>query len=98
MGCRRIIALIRGLSEHSNTAHVVTKGWGYEHELMASLIELVDFGNRNFLLANGVKSFELPQQVFIKRPNAPEKRKATRAETLEIFKGGVRRDGKPINE
>ena len=85
MGCRRLISLMKGLEEGSALGRSVTKGWGYQEELLATIAEVVDHGNRNFLAANGVKRHELPRAIIIRRPNEPPKRKATKDELLEMF-------------
>ena len=80
--------LINGLSLESNTATMLHKGWRFQEELLATLAELLDFHNRNYLLAHGVKRHELGQPIYINRPNK-QKRKATKEELREMFKAGL---------
>lgn len=95
MGCRRLEALINGLPPNSSSAVArsldegIRIGWGYNEELLAALIEVLDVGNRNFLAAHGVKKHQLPKPVYIHRPLQPKRdRKATPADIREIFSGG----------
>ena len=96
MGCRRLEALINGLPPDSTSAVArsldegIRVGWGFKEELLAALIEVVDVGNRNFLLAHGVKKYQLPAAAYINRPLTPAipPREAKPDDIKRIFRGG----------
>ena len=97
MGCRRLEALINGLPPTSSSALArelnegIRIGWGFNEELLTALIEVLDVGNRNFLLANGVKMHQLPKAVYINRPLQPKAppKKAAPDDIKRIFDGGA---------
>lgn len=72
--------------------------WSYPEELLAALIELVDYGNRLFFSANVKKGTRVPKPVQIIRPwqrkdhvaDAAPRRQATASE-IEAFFGKGRK-------
>jgi hypothetical protein len=87
--------LVKGLPPTSASARALDEGlrvgWGFTEELLATAIEVIDLGNRNFLQANGVKRHSLPKPIFIDRPLRPRKRrKATSDDLKRVFGGAVR--------
>ena len=91
LSVRRIDTLVNNLSLRSSLARRYTEDWGYQEELLASLIEVVDIGNIHFLMAHGTKGAQLPKPVKIPRPGSPRvKRTATPQEVADIFKANLR--------
>lgn len=66
-------------------------GWGNQEELLATLIEVVDAGNRLFHKAHSKKGATQPKPIKVPRPADPtrKKRKAT-SEDLKAMFGEVR--------
>lgn len=68
--------------------------WDTIAELLATLIEVVDFGNRMYFQANTAEGTECPDPIVIPRPGTdtaspPEPRQATASEMREFFGGAV---------
>lgn len=64
--------------------------WGTTEELLATALELIDLGNRQFLMANTKKGTRAPQPIKIRRPwekTRQAKRPATAAEITELMGG-----------
>jgi hypothetical protein len=90
LSVRKIDNLINNLSLSSSLARKYMHDWGWQEELLATLIEVVDVGNIQALAVGGVKKYDLPKQIKLPRPGAKEKRQATAQETAEIFKANLR--------
>lgn len=93
MGARRLQSLILGLPPSSALAKEIspeTSGWGTSEELLATVAELVDLGNRQFAMANSKKGSKAPKPIKITRPwevkKAP-KRVASADEISELMGG-----------
>ena len=95
MNVGKVEALINGLPKDSALARAVapeTEGsdWGNTEELLATLAELVDVGNRQFVAANTKKGARKPKPIKIRRPWDPtERRRATAEETQELLGPGA---------
>lgn len=74
--------------------------WDLKAELLASLIEVIDYGNRNFIMANSKKGTKPPQPIRVPRPTdsasralpmetAEPPRHATASEIKAFFGGSV---------
>lgn len=71
--------------------------WDTHAELMAALIEVTDYGNRLFYMANSKKGAAAPKPIEIRRPKSPdaieapkpERRMATTDEMKAFFGGAV---------
>lgn len=91
MGARKIESLVLGLppdcATYRSHDEAVRVGWGWNEELLATIAELVDWGNRHFLAANGVKSHQLPRPLEINRPLEKKvpRRKATAADFQDMM-------------
>ena len=89
---RKLYAHVKHLGPHSATARHLDAAWGPEHELLATIAEILHASLRMFLAANGGK--KIPDQMTIPRPEgiAP-KAEPPAPVTLEsvrsIFLGGV---------
>lgn len=92
ISARRFLTLATQLSANSTLARVLTKGWTTQDELLATVAELLDTGNRYTLLANGVKRYEMPEPIRIIRPGTTKgKRVATKEEVARLFGAGLRK-------
>lgn len=91
MGLRRLRALIDGLPRDSAFIRKVHPhpDWTQTHELMATLIEAVDFGNRVLWSVNRDKhSPKAPDPIKIPRPwRKDEKRRKATVTELRQFVG-----------
>lgn len=92
MGTRRFVALFDGLGPDTATARAIqpdTWHWTSQHELLATLAELVDQGNRYFLLANSKEGTTQPRPIQITRPGkgAQREKGSTLAEVQSMMKG-----------
>lgn len=98
VGARRLISLVRGLPPDS-ALHRATdpRGWNWNNkeELLAGILERVDWANILYLSAHGVKEHDLPPAVKVTRPWAgaatrpPPPRMATSQEMAAAFGGAV---------
>lgn len=85
--------MILGLSPSSALAKEIspeTSGWGTSEELLATVAELVDLGNRQFALANSKKGTKAPKPIKISRPwevKPSSKRPASADEIGELMDG-----------
>jgi hypothetical protein len=90
-GSRRLMALLRGLPQESGLGRVLypQSDWGYSEELLATLAELVDYGNRIAYAAAPFKRKETLKPIQIPRPHQQktEKPKASHDEILRFFGG-----------
>lgn len=99
---RRLHSLIYGLPPNGAFArdlHPDTVGadWGNAEELLATAIELIDLGNRQFIKANSKKGAKSPKPIKITRPwerKSEPKRTATLAEINELMGGAPIVDGR----
>lgn len=71
---RRFAALVNGLPpssalHRSRNPHTAGRGWMAEHELLATLIDVVQVGNHMYLRAHSKKSAQLPEFVRMPRPD-----------------------------
>jgi len=86
---RRLGVLLRGLPRDSalwrDLDLAARHGWGHNEELLATLLELVDLGNRQFVSANSKRGQVQPDPIIIRRPTTPPKRRATPEETEAFF-------------
>lgn len=97
MGVRRILALIAGLPpgsavHRSIDPHGAGKGWTTQEELLSTIAEVVDYGNRLFYAANTKKGSKQPKPLFIPRPTQPKRRKANSDDLKRIFGHRVKHD------
>lgn len=77
MGVRRLWALVRGLPRDCALHRDIdpdAASWGPHEELLASLIEVTDYGNRLFFSANTKKGTAAPPAVQINRPGQGPRR------------------------
>lgn len=92
MGVRKLQSLIEGLPSDSALARDInpnTAGsdWGVAEELLALAVEVLDVGNRQFVIVNSKKGSPAPKPIKIPRPwDRKEKRKATLAEVKELMR------------
>ena len=95
IGLRRLRSLIDGLPPQGALHRAADpEGWDWrnDEELLATLIEMVDYGNR-LSWAAITRSSRIPDPMIqIRRPNMPvqvvkPKRKATYEETIAFFTG-----------
>lgn len=91
---RRLHSLISGLSPSGALARemfpdTVGADWGNAEELLASVSELIDLGNRQFVLANSAKGTKAPKPIKITRPWEVKKTKriATPEEVAQLMGG-----------
>lgn len=68
--------------------------WRNTEELLATLIEVIDYGNRLFIMANSKKGARHPKPIKVIRPYQPEperprRRQATGEEMRAFFSSGV---------
>lgn len=91
MDVRRVEALINGLptdSAYSRDANPTTVGsnWGHVEELLATVAQLIDLGNRQFAMANSKRGSRMPEGIKIRRPwERTIKRQATAAEVQALL-------------
>lgn len=96
VGSRRLQSLISGLPPTSALARdmnpdTIGSDWGNTQELLATALELIDVGNRQFVMANSKKGAKAPKPIKIARPweiKKEPKRPATASEISELM-GGV---------
>lgn len=70
-GVRRVLALVNGLPPDGATVrYSVYHGqqWSVTDELLAALIEEIDYGNRLYFSAHSKKNSQQPKPVKIRRP------------------------------
>lgn len=95
LGIRRLRALIRGLPPGSAVHRALDphSDWTANEELLASLIEVVDLGNRWFFGANTKKGSQQPKPIKIPRPRDDEKepRKPSTPDEIQSFMGRKRK-------
>lgn len=94
MGARRLHSLILGLSPDGAFAKALspeTAGWGTTEELLATVAELVDLGNRQFALSKSKKGSKAPKPINIKRPweDVKQKKRAASPEEISELMGGA---------
>lgn len=93
IGVRRLHSLISGLPPTSALARelypdTVGADWGVTEELLATALELIDLGNRQFLMANSKSGTSAPKPIRITRPwESSTKRSATLSEIGELMGG-----------
>ncbi len=68
MTVRRLNVLVKALPPESATARDATHGWGAQEELLATLCELVDRGDRWFYQAHTKPNTRPPEPITIPRP------------------------------
>lgn len=92
IGVRRISALVGSLPRDSATVRALDPygsgaGWSNSEELLASIIEVIDHGNRLLFAVHKQKSAKVPKPIKITRPGARIERKqlATPEETRAFF-------------
>lgn len=81
VGARRLRALVVGLPAGCamhRAADPDSWSWTYTEELLASLIEVVDAGNRLFVRANSKKGAKAPPAIEVKRPWVKESKKGVK--------------------
>lgn len=89
---RRLHSLISGLPPNSALAREINPelDWGITEELLATALELIDLGNRQFVMANSKKGTPAPKPIKISRPwESKIKRSATPSEIGELMGGGA---------
>jgi len=95
-GVRRVLALVNGLPTTGAVFREVAfdgKSWSMTDELLATLIEITDFGNKLLFQTNvkaGTKGWD---PIVISRPRAPaaaatEHREMATTEEMSAFFGG----------
>ena len=79
--------------------------WGDQEELLAKLVEVVDYGNRLFFRVHSDKRDEQPKPIRISRPGQPkaergalavsdaQSRRLTRDEVAQLFDIAKEPDG-----
>jgi hypothetical protein len=70
------------------TAAPEVANWGNTEELLAAVVEAVDYGNRLFVSAHTKKGSHQPKPVQIRRPGAPpepKRRQATGEDMRRFF-------------
>lgn len=75
----RMMALVNGIGPDSALYRDVNEDtwrWGIREELLATICELLDYGNRNFIMANSENPGRL-DPITINRPGREEKPKGT---------------------
>lgn len=90
MGVRRVLALIIGLPPGSAIHRAldpkgVGVGWTTQEELMAVLIEVMDYGNRLFYSANSKKGAKQPKPLYVPRPNRSRKRRKASSQDMKAI-------------
>ena len=95
VGARRIFALVRGLPMGGalhKALHPDTFAWTHQDELLAIIAEILDHGNRLFLMANTKKGAKMPPPLEIARPGRPsrkelekQRRKPSHQEVVDFF-------------
>lgn len=86
--------LILGLSPSGAFAKEIspeTAGWGTTEELLATIAELVDLGNRQVVMLNSKKGSKAPKPLNIKRPWEVKKepKRAASADEISELMGGA---------
>ena len=101
MGARRLSALVTGLPPDSALMRSVHPDewqwgtaagrWGSTTELLAALVEVVDVGNRYFIMANSPKGQRAPAPIVVPRPGDDRRRKqlSEAAEVRAFFGAGT---------
>jgi hypothetical protein len=99
MTARRYAALFYGLPPNrtATARHMdpESAGWSQESELLATVAELIDQGNRYFLSANVKKGTPLPRPISIRRPGDTKKKRGTTLGEL-LGKAGDRVQRRPL--
>lgn len=80
--------------------------WGNVEELLAGLIEVLDYGNRLFFSAHAKKGTSAPKPIKVHRPkprgqseeDVAERRPATSEELRAFFGGAVRYTGPAVDD
>lgn len=93
---RRIKALVGGLPRDSALLrHLDPEGsqWNNTTELLASLIEVVDFSNRLYIVAHAKKGAKAPEPIKVRRPGEKEREESrvvsmSSPEARAFFGGG----------
>lgn len=68
LSARRLSALVKGLPPGSAVGRELSAGWGVTEELLATLIEVVDRGDRWFYSAHSPPGARMPEPLVIPRP------------------------------
>ena len=92
VGARYLLTLIRGLSPRSSLNRKLTSrgnDWSSTEELLASLIEQVDLGNRLFFMANAKHGSKVWKPMHIPRPTVKPRPISTSDEVRRFFGGGM---------
>lgn len=100
---RRLSVLVRGIPAESAlgiSTGALRPGWGATEELLATVVELVDAGNRSFFRVHSKRGAQQPKPIKVTRPadpNEPPKRrrKATSEDLVAMFGGAARYTGPP---
>jgi hypothetical protein len=94
IGVRRVYALVSGLPLDGTAARSLLYGgraWSNTDELLATLVEMLDFNNRMTFAANVKKGTRIWEPVEINRPSQPKseepqkREQATPAQMFEAF-------------
>ena len=88
VGPRKLRSFINGLSPRSQfirTAVANGQDWGSAEELLASLIEQVDLGNRLFFMANAKKGTTPWKALHIPRPTVAKRKPSSKTELMRFF-------------
>lgn len=96
IGARRLLSLTRGLPPGSALHRSVDPegwNWGNKEELLAGILERLDWSNILYLSAHGVR--DLPKLTKVPRPwrveeKAPPRRQSSSAELVAAFGGAVK--------
>lgn len=99
---RRLIALINGLPPGGALHRSIDPArvdWSQTDELLATLVEVVDIGNRDFAAVHSDKGSPPRKPIRVPRPGheaepAPARRQATPEEMRAFFGGAIRYTGK----
>jgi hypothetical protein len=94
-GARRLMSLVSGLPLEGAVARAVLYGgrdWSNADELLATLVEMTDLGNRIAFVQNTKKGTKVWEPVRVDRPTkqlpdepAPKKEQASPAQMREAF-------------
>ena len=91
MGVRRLRALLKGLPAGSALHRELDPGWSwtFTDELLAGVIEVLDYGNRMYFAAHKPKGAQVPKPITIRRPwdPPPEKPEPATFEEVTAFFG-----------
>lgn len=85
MSARRFVALYDGLGVDTASYRAAlpdTWHWTTEHELLALLAELVDQGNRQFVIANSREGAQPPKPIKLTRPGQNSRSQGTTLDEL----------------